>query len=188
MHVTQIVLGLIVGMIIAGATGYVDGSSIDTAPVGTFIWTTTFPITIYGPAVIPFLIVYLDNILESLGDITASCDVSGVEVDGPMFSSRVQGGLLADGINSLISACMTISPMVRSQQLIQRDQCANTMNIGHLCSKQWYRCIDALCQSNCWLLLLLLHFIVWNLWQSICDLFGYSQPSKFDFIILFTIA
>lgn len=114
MHVTQIVLGLIVGMIIAGATGYVDGSSISSAPVGTFIWTTTFPISIYGPAVIPFLIVYLDNILESLGDITASCDVSGVEVDGPMFSSRVQGGLLADGINSLISACMTISPMVSS--------------------------------------------------------------------------
>lgn len=121
MHVTQIVLGLIVGMIIAGATGYVDGSSIDTAPVGTFIWTTTFPISIYGPAVIPFLIVYLDNILESLGDITASCDVSGVEVDGPMFSSRVQGGLLADGINSLISACMTISPMVSPQQHLPKD-------------------------------------------------------------------
>lgn len=99
-------------MIIAGATGYVDGSSISSAPVGTFIWTRTFPITIYGPAVIPFLIVYLDNMLESIGDITASCDVSGVEVDGPVFSSRIQGGLLADGVNSLIAACMTLSPMV----------------------------------------------------------------------------
>lgn len=104
-------------MIIAGATGYVDGSSISSAPVGTFIWTRTFPITIYGPAVIPFLIVYLDNMLESIGDITASCDVSGVEVDGPVFSSRIQGGLLADGVNSLIAACMTLSPMVLDKLL-----------------------------------------------------------------------
>ncbi|CDH51764.1 purine permease [Lichtheimia corymbifera JMRC:FSU:9682] len=135
MKSAQIVLGLIVGMIIAGATGYVDGSSIDTAPVGTFIWTTTFPISIYGPAVIPFLIVYLDNILESLGDITASCDVSGVEVDGPMFSSRVQGGLLADGINSLISACMTISPMVTFAQnngIVALTRCANRI-AGYFC-------------------------------------------------------
>ena len=112
MKSAQIVIGLIVGMIVAGVCGYVDGSAISTAPAGTFTWTTTFPITVYGPAVIPFLIVYLDNILESIGDITASSDVSGVEVDGPMFSSRIQGGLLADGVNSLIAACMTISPMV----------------------------------------------------------------------------
>ncbi|KAI9313156.1 permease family-domain-containing protein [Dichotomocladium elegans] len=135
MKSAQIVIGLIVGMIIAGATGYVDGSTITSAPVATFTWVKTFPITVYGPAVIPFLIVYLDNILESLGDITASCDVSGVEVDGPIFSSRVQGGLLADGINSLIAACMTISPMVTFAQnngIVALTRCANRI-AGYFC-------------------------------------------------------
>ncbi|KAI9499003.1 permease family-domain-containing protein [Zychaea mexicana] len=135
MKSAQIVIGLIVGMIIAGACGYVDGSSIASAPVGTFVWTTTFPISIYGPAVIPFLIVYLDNILESIGDITASSDVSGVEVDGPMFSSRIQGGLLADGVNSLIAACMTISPVVTFAQnngIIALTRCANRI-AGYFC-------------------------------------------------------
>ncbi|KAI8149983.1 permease family-domain-containing protein [Fennellomyces sp. T-0311] len=135
MKSAQIVIGLIVGMIIAGATGYVDGSAISSAPVGTFTWVKTFPITVYGPAVIPFLIVYLDNILESIGDITASCDVSGVEVDGPMFSSRLQGGLLADGVNSLIAACMTISPLVTFAQnngIIASTRCANRV-AGYFC-------------------------------------------------------
>jgi NCS2 family nucleobase:cation symporter-2 len=95
----------------------------------------TFPITVYGPAVIPFLIVYLDNILESIGDITASCDVSGVEVEGEIFQSRIQGGLLADGINSFLSACMTISPLVTFAQnngVVAMTRCANRL-AGYCC-------------------------------------------------------
>lgn len=135
MKSAQIIIGLIVGMIIAGATGYVDGSTIASAPVATFTWVKTFPISIYGPAVIPFLIVYLDNMLESIGDITASCDVSGVEVEGPMFSSRIQGGLLADGVNSLIAACMTVSPLVTFAQnngIVAMTRCANRI-AGYFC-------------------------------------------------------
>ncbi|KAI9303743.1 permease family-domain-containing protein [Cunninghamella echinulata] len=131
----QIVLGLIVGTIIAAATGYVDSTSIDNAPPVTFVWTRTFPISVYGPAIIPFLIVYLDNILESIGDITATCDVSGVEVEGEQFESRVQGGLLADGFGSLIAACMTLSPMVTFAQnngVIALTRCANRV-AGYFC-------------------------------------------------------
>ncbi|KAG0747877.1 hypothetical protein G6F16_001640 [Rhizopus arrhizus] len=135
MKSSQIVIGLIVGLIVAAACGYVDHSTIDTAPPITFLWVKTFPITVYGPAVIPFLIVYLDNILESIGDITASCDVSGVEVEGEIFQSRIQGGLLADGINSFLSACMTISPLVTFAQnngVVAMTRCANRL-AGYCC-------------------------------------------------------
>ncbi|KAL0083605.1 permease family-domain-containing protein [Phycomyces blakesleeanus] len=135
MKSAQIVLGLIVGTIVAAACGYIDDSSITSAPVITFVWVKTFPITVYGPAVIPFLIVYLDNMLESIGDITASCDVSGVEVDGPAFQARIQGGLLADGVNSFIAACMTISPLVTFAQnngVVALTRCANRV-AGYFC-------------------------------------------------------
>lgn len=128
MKSSQIVIGLIVGLIVAAACGYVDSSTIDSAPPITFVWVRTFPISVYGPAIIPFLIVYLDNMLESIGDITASCDVSGVEVEGPAFQRRIQGGLLADGFNSLLAACMTISPVVTFAQnngVIAMTRCAN---------------------------------------------------------------
>ncbi|KAF7729357.1 hypothetical protein EC973_004613 [Apophysomyces ossiformis] len=132
---TIIVIGLIVGTVVAAACGYVDGSTISTAPSVTFVWVKTFPISVYGPAIIPFLIVYLDNMLESIGDITASCDVSGVEVDGPRFQRRLQGGLLADGVNSLIAACMTISPLVTFAQnnaVVALTRCANRV-AGYFC-------------------------------------------------------
>ncbi|KAI8092923.1 permease family-domain-containing protein [Halteromyces radiatus] len=131
----QIVIGLVVGTIVAAATGYVDPTSIQTAPAITFVWTRTFPISLYPPAIIPFLIVYLDNILESIGDITATCDVSGVEVEGPHFQRRIQGGLLADGFGSLIAACMTLSPMVTFAQnngVIALTRCANRV-AGYFC-------------------------------------------------------
>ncbi|KAI8333638.1 permease family-domain-containing protein [Chlamydoabsidia padenii] len=131
----QIVIGLIVGTIIAAATGYVDPTSINTAPVVTFVWVRTFSISVYAPAIIPFLIVYLDNMLESIGDITATCDVSGVEVEGPAFQRRLQGGLLADGFGSLIAACMTLSPMVTFAQnngVIALTRCANRV-AGYFC-------------------------------------------------------
>lgn len=135
MKSSQIVIGLIVGLIVAAACGYVDNNAIDSAPPVTFLWTRTFPITVYGPAVIPFLIVYLDNMLESIGDITASCDVSGVEVEGVPFQRRIQGGLLADGLNSFLAACMTISPVVTFAQnngVIAMTRCANRI-AGYCC-------------------------------------------------------
>ncbi|KAG2213024.1 permease family-domain-containing protein [Mucor mucedo] len=135
MKSSQIVIGLILGLIVAAACGYVDHSAIDTAPAITFVWTRTFPIQVYGPAIIPFLIVYLDNMLESIGDITASCDVSGVEVEGQVFQSRIQGGLLADGINSFLAACMTISPVVTFAQnngVVAMTRCANRI-AGYCC-------------------------------------------------------
>lgn len=54
----SIIVGLIVGCIVAGAAGYIDGSSIRTAPAITFLWVHTFKIRVYPPAILPMLAVY----------------------------------------------------------------------------------------------------------------------------------
>ena len=51
----SIIIGLVTGTIIAGATGYIDSSTISEAPVITFIWTTTFPLGVSGPLILPLL-------------------------------------------------------------------------------------------------------------------------------------
>ncbi|KAG0292703.1 hypothetical protein BGZ98_002483 [Dissophora globulifera] len=114
MRNAQVVIGLIVGLIVAAATGYTDRQTLDDAPVITFLWVknfTTFPLSIYGPAVIPLLVTYVLTMVEAIGDVTASCDVSRLPVEGREFESRVQGGVLADGIGGFLSAVMTNSPM-----------------------------------------------------------------------------
>ena len=111
-----VVVGLLVGCIIAGATGYFDRTGIDSAPAASFIWVHTFPLTVYGPIVLPLFAVYIVLMMEAIGDITATCDVSRLEVEGKTFDSRIQGGVLADGMNGIAAALCTITPMSMSLQ------------------------------------------------------------------------
>lgn len=72
MKSTSVVLGLLTGCIIAAACGYFDRSGIDAAPVASFIWVQTFPLSIYAPMILPMLAVYLILMMEAIGDITVS--------------------------------------------------------------------------------------------------------------------
>lgn len=57
------------------------------------------------------LAVYISLAMEAIGDIAASADASRVAVDGPEFDSRIQGGVLADGVGGFLSALFTNPPL-----------------------------------------------------------------------------
>jgi xanthine/uracil permease len=76
------------------------------APAASFIWVHTFPLTVYGPLILPLLAVYIVLAMEAIGDITATCDVSRLQVSGLLFDSRIQGGVLADGFNGMLASRM----------------------------------------------------------------------------------
>ncbi|MCJ1368093.1 hypothetical protein MMC16_007232 [Acarospora aff. strigata] len=123
-----VVLGLLTGCIIAGATGYFDRSGIDSAPAVSFIWVQTFKLSVYGPLVLPLLAVYIVLMMEAIGDITATCDVSRLEVEGELFDSRIQGGVLADGLNGLFAGLLTLTPLstfAQNNGVIALTRCAN---------------------------------------------------------------
>ncbi|KAF2145261.1 uncharacterized protein K452DRAFT_203831, partial [Aplosporella prunicola CBS 121167] len=111
MKSTAVVCGLLVGCIVAGACGYFDRSGIDASPAVSFLWVHTFRLSVYGPLVLPLLAVYVVLAMEAIGDITATCDVSRLEVSGAEFDSRIQGGVLADGLNGVVAALCTLTPM-----------------------------------------------------------------------------
>jgi uracil-xanthine permease len=111
MKSTAVVVGLLVGCIIAAACGYFDRSGIDAAPAVSFIWVHTFPLSLYGPLVLPLLAVYIVLMMECIGDVTATCDVSRLQVDGDLFDSRIQGGVLADGMAGVLAGLCTITPV-----------------------------------------------------------------------------
>jgi uric acid-xanthine permease len=57
-----------------------------------------------------------------------------------MFESRVQGGILADGVNGMLAGLMTITPMstfAQNNGVIALTRCANR-KAGYFC---WYVCI-----------------------------------------------
>jgi NCS2 family nucleobase:cation symporter-2 len=135
MKSTAVIIGLLVGCIIAAATGYFDRTSIDAAPAASFIWVETFKLSVYGPIVLPLIAVYMVLAMEAIGDITATCDVSRLEVDGGLFDSRIQGGVLADGLNGILAALCTITPMstfAQNNGVIALTRCANR-KAGYAC-------------------------------------------------------
>lgn len=112
----QVMIGLVSGIILAAATGYLNNDFIDASPAITFPWVQTFPLGVYWPAVIPTCIAFIVTSVETIGDISASAEASRVATSGPEFDSRVQGGLLADGLNSLIASLMTANPTTTFSQ------------------------------------------------------------------------
>ncbi|PWY65966.1 Xanthine/uracil permease [Aspergillus heteromorphus CBS 117.55] len=128
MRSCAVVVGLLVGCIVAAACGYFDRSGIDAAPVASFIWVKTFPLTVYPPLILPLLAVYIVVMMESIGDITATCDVSQVEVEGPLFDSRIQGGVLGNGLTSVLAGLCTMTPMsvfAQNNGVVALTKCAN---------------------------------------------------------------
>lgn len=131
----SVVLGLLVGCIIAAATNYFDPRSIKSAPAVSFIWVQTFPLSIYGPLILPIMAVYLILMMEAIGDISATCDVSRLQVKGDLFDSRIQGGVLADGLNGMFAGLATITPMstfAQNNGVIALTRCANR-KAGYAC-------------------------------------------------------
>jgi NCS2 family nucleobase:cation symporter-2 len=123
-----VVLGLLVGCIVSGATGYFDRSGIDAAPAVSFIWVETFKLSVYAPIILPLMAVYVVLAMEAIGDITATCEVSRLQVDGELFDSRIQGGVLADGLNGILAGLCTITPMstfAQNNGVIALTRCAN---------------------------------------------------------------
>ena len=73
--------------------------------------------------------------MEAIGDITATCDVSRLQVAGPLFDSRIQGGVLADGLNGIVAGLFTITPMstfAQNNGVIALTRCANR-KAGYAC-------------------------------------------------------
>ncbi|KAL3462014.1 permease family-domain-containing protein [Aspergillus heterothallicus] len=131
----SVVVGLLMGCIVAAACGYFSRDNIDAAPVASFIWVKTFPLTVYGPMVLPIIAVFIICACECIGDVTATCDVSRLEVRGGLFESRIQGAVLADGLNSVIAALATMTPMTTFAQnngVIALTRCANR-TAGYCC-------------------------------------------------------
>ncbi|KAF2108578.1 purine permease [Lophiotrema nucula] len=112
MRSASVVIGLAVGCIISGATGYWSTQTINEAPGGTFLWVHTFKLSVDGALVLPMIIMFACQAVSCIPDILATAELSDVAIEGTEFNSRIQGGILCDGLGSFFSALATGPPMV----------------------------------------------------------------------------
>lgn len=96
--------GVIAGCVLCGLLG-----GLHAPEPGTGAWLTTPHLLPHGFAfdwkfVPPFAFVYLVSLLEAMGDIAATSQLSGLSPNGPAHWRRLSGGVLADGITSTVAA------------------------------------------------------------------------------------
>jgi len=110
LRMLSVVLGLLAGYIAALVLGRLNLSAMRTAPWLNVPLPFRFGVSLDFSAILPFLFMYLITVMESIGDLTATSSLTGQPISGPVYFKRLQGGLLADGINSLVGACLNSFP------------------------------------------------------------------------------
>jgi xanthine permease XanP len=110
LRMLSVVIGLAAGYAAAAALGRLDLSPMRTAPWLNLPLPFKFGVRFDPSAFLPFLFMYLITVMESIGDLTATSALTGQPISGPIYFRRLQGGLLADGINSLLGACLNSFP------------------------------------------------------------------------------
>ena len=64
-------------------------------------------------ALVPFSFLYLITAIESIGDLTATSLLTDQPITGPTYLKRLRGGVMADGVSSILAALFNSFPSTR---------------------------------------------------------------------------
>ncbi|WP_432459030.1 MULTISPECIES: uracil-xanthine permease family protein [unclassified Agarivorans] len=110
LRLSSIVIGLVVGTLIALAMGKLDGSSITAQPWVSIPVPFKYGFSFDWVAFLPVALIYFITAIESAGDITANCIISQQAIKGDGYLKRIRSGVLADGFNSMLAATFNTFP------------------------------------------------------------------------------
>jgi xanthine permease XanP len=110
LRMLSVVLGLAVGYATGALLGLVNLDAIHGLPLLTVPIPFRYGFRFELSACVPFAIMYVITVMESIGDLTATSALTGQPISGPSYFRRLEGGLLADGINSAVGACLNSFP------------------------------------------------------------------------------
>ena len=101
--------GIVVGTLVAALLGAVD------VPAWTGPWIAVpvpfkIALSFRWEWVLPMALMYLASTIETIGDITATSMVSGEPTEGELYERRLSGGVLADGLNSILATVFSSFP------------------------------------------------------------------------------
>ena len=110
LRISSIAIGLIVGFVIAWFMGKINFDNLAALPTISVPMPFKYGFSFDWTAFLPIALIYVITAIETTGDITANCVISRQEIQGQKYRDRVKGGVLADGINSMIAAIFNTFP------------------------------------------------------------------------------
>jgi len=112
LRVASLVIAMLVGYLLAWAMDMLPATEAASTPQSWIM----LPMPLYyglgfdWNLLLPLMLIFMVTSLETIGDITATSDVSEQPVSGPLYMKRIKGGVLANGLNSLLSAVFNTFP------------------------------------------------------------------------------
>ena len=113
---SAIFIGLMLGLIAAVFMGRIDFSLVSEAAFFTVPIPFKYGFGFDWQAFIPVAFMYIITSIETSGDLTATSMISGEPIKGPVYEKRIKGGVLGDGVNSLIAAVFNTFPVTTFSQ------------------------------------------------------------------------
>jgi xanthine permease XanP len=109
-RLSSILVGLLVGWLVALMIGKASMVDFASQPLLSIPVPFKYGFAFDWHAFVPIAFIYLITAIESTGDLTANCMFSKQPISGSGYLQRIKGGVLADGINSLIAATFNTFP------------------------------------------------------------------------------
>ena len=109
-RLSSIMIGLLAGVVAAILMGKMSLSELSiSAAIAVpqpFKYGFDFDFMLFLPLAFLFVI----SSVETTGDITANCMISRQPIEGPSYMKRIKGGVLGDGVSSMIAALLNSFP------------------------------------------------------------------------------
>lgn len=116
LRMSGIAVGLIAGYLVALGLGMVDFSALRDVSVFTVPIPFKYGFAFDWSAFWVAAIIYLLSVFEAVGDLTATAMVSGEAYEGEEFAKRLRGGVIADGLVSVIATALGSLPLTTFAQ------------------------------------------------------------------------
>ncbi len=110
LRMSSIVIGLVIGYIVAWFMGIIDFSSIQSYGGFNLPMPFRYGLSFDLSTIIALGLIFMITAIEAYGDITANSLISGEPVEGETFVKRASGGILADGFNSMLAGALNSFP------------------------------------------------------------------------------
>ena len=110
LRIAAIMIGLIVGTVVASFFGLVNFGALGSAKLFALPIPFKYGIDFDVGLFVPIAFLYFVTAIETSGDLTANSVIAGEPVEGDVYIERIKGGVLGDGVNSAIAAVFNTFP------------------------------------------------------------------------------
>lgn len=110
LRLSAIFIGMALGTVYVGFTDGISLSHLSSLPIFSLPSPLAYGLDFDLALFIPVALIYCFSAIETAGDLTANSLFCKEPITGPVYLKRIKGGILGDGVNSVIAALFNTFP------------------------------------------------------------------------------